>query len=71
MAGRTRLRQAVVVAADRLAAERALGHELGLHDPFYDPGIAHFGLTNAAFALGDTFLPPRCGGVGARSTCTG
>jgi hypothetical protein len=27
-----------------------------LHDPFYDPGIAHLGLTNAVFTVGDTFL---------------
>ena len=56
MTGRTRLRQAVIVAADQPAAERVLGTELGLHDPFYDPGIAHFGLTNAVFTVGDTFL---------------
>lgn len=56
MTGRTRLRQAVIVAADRPAAERALRAELGLHDPFHDPAIAHFGLTNAVFTVGDTFL---------------
>ena len=56
MTGRTRLRQAVIVAADQPAAERALGTELGLHSPFYDPGVAHFGLTNAVFTVGDTFL---------------
>ena len=29
---------------------------LGLGEPYADPGVAHFGLRNAVFALGDTFL---------------
>jgi hypothetical protein len=36
-------------------AER-LRDELGLGEPFADPGISQFGLCNAVFALGDTFL---------------
>jgi Glyoxalase-like domain len=51
-----RLRQAVLVAEqlERVAAE--LRAALGLHEPFRDPGVAAFGLTNAVFALGDCFL---------------
>src|SRR4051812_24290270 len=56
MTRRTRLRQAVIVAAHQPAPEPALGTQLGLHDPFYDPSIIHFGLTNAVFTVGDTFL---------------
>src|SRR5436309_2657557 len=51
-----RLRQAVLVAADLDAVSDRLRDELGLRDPFADPGVAEFGLRNAVFALGDTFL---------------
>ncbi len=51
-----RLRQAVIAATDLdLVVERLRG-ELELGEPFADPGVAHFGLRNAVFALGDTFL---------------
>jgi hypothetical protein len=30
--------------------------ELSLGEPYADPGVAHFGLRNAVFGLGDTFL---------------
>ena len=33
-----------------------LREELGLGEPFHDPGVGEFGLTNAVFALGDQFL---------------
>jgi hypothetical protein len=33
-----------------------LRDELGLGEPFADPGIKHFGLRNAVFCLGDSFL---------------
>jgi hypothetical protein len=33
-----------------------LREELGLGEPYRDPGVAHFGLANAVFAVGDTFL---------------
>jgi hypothetical protein len=51
-----RLRQAVVAAVDldRVAGE--LRERLGLGEPYADPGVGHFGLRNAVFALGDTFL---------------
>jgi hypothetical protein len=51
-----RLRQAVLVAADLDAVADRLRHELGLGEPFADPGVAEFGLRNAVFALGDGFL---------------
>jgi len=51
-----RLRQAVLVAADLDAVCDRLRDELGLREPFADPGVGEFGLRNAVFALGDTFL---------------
>lgn len=51
-----RLRQAVVAAVDLDAVAGELRERLRLHAPFADPGVAHFGLRNAVFALGDTFL---------------
>jgi hypothetical protein len=30
--------------------------ELGLSEPFHDPGVGVFGLENAVFSIGDTFL---------------
>jgi hypothetical protein len=51
-----RLRQAVVVVADLDAVAGRLRDELGLGEPFADPGVAEFGVRNAVFALGDTFL---------------
>lgn len=56
MTSSVRLRQAVL-AAPRLApiAER-LTQELRLPEPFHDPGVKEFGLENAVFPVGDTFL---------------
>src|ERR1700735_2390951 len=51
-----RLRQAVVVAKDLESVVGTLRDELALADPFSDPGVEYFGLRNAVFALGDTFL---------------
>ena len=51
-----RLRQVALVAADLDGACARIEDELGLHDPFRDPGVAEFGLTNAVYELGDTFL---------------
>ena len=55
-AGRVRLRQAVLVAAelDPLASE--LREALALGEPYRDPGVAEFGIVNAVFAIGDCFL---------------
>jgi Glyoxalase-like domain len=47
----------VVVAArdlDHTAAR--MQAELGLGEPFSDPGVDYFGLRNAVFALGDAFI---------------
>lgn len=33
-----------------------LRRELRLGEPYRDPAVAHFGLANAVFAIGDTFL---------------
>src|SRR5262245_2284864 len=51
-----RLRQAVLVAADfgRVCGE--LEAALPIRAPFNDPGVAEFGLRNAVYEVGDTFL---------------
>jgi hypothetical protein len=51
-----RLRQVALVAADLDVACARSEDELGLHDPFRDPGVAEFGLVNAVYEIGDTFL---------------
>jgi hypothetical protein len=51
-----RLRQAVVAAEELDAVVERLQQELGLGEPFSDPAVAFFGLRNAVFALGDSFL---------------
>ena len=43
-------------AADRRCDGRAPPDELGLGEPYNDPAVAYFGLANAVFAIGDTFL---------------
>ena len=51
-----RLRQVAVVAADCGQTARQLREAFGWSEPFHDPGVGHFGLTNAVFAAGDTFI---------------
>jgi hypothetical protein len=51
-----RLRQAVLVAAALDPVVAQLRSELGLGEPFVDPGVGLFGLRNAVMALGDCFL---------------
>ena len=51
-----RLRQAVVAASELDPVVERLRAELGLGEPFSDPAVAFFGLRNAVFALGDSFL---------------
>lgn len=51
-----RLRQAVVAATELEPTVERLQQELGLGEPFSDPAVGVFGLKNAVFALGDTFL---------------
>jgi hypothetical protein len=51
-----RLRQIAVVAADLDATARQFQETFGWADPFADPGVGQFGLANAVFAAGDTFV---------------
>ena len=51
-----RLRQAVVAAKELEPTVERLQAELDLGEPFSDPAVGWFGLRNAVFALGDTFL---------------
>jgi len=51
-----RLRQAVLVARDLAPVSERLRAELGLGEPFADPGVGAFGLENAVYAIGDGFL---------------
>ena len=55
-AARVRLRQAVLAARDLDAVSMRLREELSLGEPFADPGVGAFGLSNAVYAIGDTFL---------------
>jgi hypothetical protein len=67
---RVRLRQAVLVAGELEPVASALQRELGLGEPFRDPGVGEFGLENAVFAIGDCFLeviaPTRSGTAAGR-----
>jgi len=51
-----RLRQAVLVARDLAPVSDRLRSELGLGEPFADPGVGAFGLHNAVYAIGDGFI---------------
>jgi hypothetical protein len=51
-----RLRQVALVAGDCDATARLLQEEFEWPEPFHDPGVGRFGLTNAVFAAGDTFI---------------
>ncbi len=51
-----RLRQAVIAVGDLDRPVELLRSELGLGEPFADPAVEYFGLQNAVFAIGDTFL---------------
>jgi hypothetical protein len=51
-----RLRQAVLATRDLDGVSAQLRTTLGLKEPYADPGVELFGLRNAVFALGDTFL---------------
>lgn len=52
----TRLRQVALVARELDPVADQLQWELKLGEPFRDPGIDYFGLENAVFAVGDTFV---------------
>lgn len=51
-----RLRQAVLVAHDLAKVSAELETAIGVTKPFHDVGVGHFGLENAVYAIGDTFL---------------
>jgi hypothetical protein len=51
-----RLRQAVLAAGELDAVVASLTSVFGLGEPFADSGVGLFGLRNAVFAIGDTFL---------------
>jgi hypothetical protein len=50
------LRQVVVITNDFDTVTGAVERELGLSDPFIDPGVGEFGLENRVYAVGDCFL---------------
>jgi hypothetical protein len=51
-----RLRQVALVARDCEQVSGELRAAFGWAEPFHDPGVGRFGLTNAVFAAGDTFV---------------
>ncbi len=51
-----RLRQVALVARDCGQVAGELRRAFGWPPPFHDPGVGRFGLTNAVFAVGDTFV---------------
>ena len=51
-----RLRQVALVARDCGRVAAGLGRAFGWARPFCDPGVGRFGLANAVFAVGDTFV---------------
>ena len=51
-----RLRQVALVARDCDQVAGELDRAFGWPPPFHDPGVGQFGLTNAVFAAGDTFV---------------
>lgn len=51
-----RLRQIALVAADLAPVEREIEQKLGVELCFRDTGVAHFGLQNALYPIGDKLL---------------
>jgi glyoxalase-like protein len=51
-----RLRQVALVARDCGHVAGELRRVFGWPPPFHDPGVGQFGLTNAVFEVGDTFV---------------
>lgn len=56
MFGWPRLRQVALVAADCELIVGQLRAAFGWPEPYSDPGVGQFGLANAVFAAGDTFV---------------
>jgi len=54
--GYFRLRQIALVASDLATTERQIADVLGLEICYRDTGVAKYGLHNALFAMGSTFL---------------
>jgi len=51
-----RLRQVALVTSDCEKVASELRQAFDWPQPFHDPGVGQFGLTNAVFAVGDTFI---------------
>ena len=51
-----RIRQIALVGEDLAAAKADIVDVLGLGGDYADPGVGHFGLHNAVWPIGDTFL---------------
>lgn len=51
-----RLRQVALACRDLEPVAGELRSTLGLDEPFHDPVVGEFGLANAVFAVGDTFI---------------
>jgi len=51
-----RMRQVALVVTDCEGTARQLRETFSWPEPFHDPGVGQFGLTNAVFAVGDTFV---------------
>ena len=51
-----RLRQVVLAARTLAPVAEELEAAIGVSDPYRDAGVGHFGLENAVYALGDTFI---------------
>ncbi len=55
-----KLRQIALVAAELQPIASTLQEVFGLADAYDDPGVGEFGLCNAVFPIGDTFLEVVC-----------
>jgi hypothetical protein len=51
-----RIRQVVLAAADLAAVTGEIERELDVREPFRDEGVGHFGLRNAVYSVGGSFL---------------
>src|SRR4051794_8261115 len=51
-----RVRQVVLAAADLDEVTAEIERELAVAPPFRDDGVGHFGLRNAVYSLGDSFI---------------
>jgi len=51
-----RLRQVALAVTDCESTASRLQETFSWTEPFHDPGVGRFGLTNAVFAVGDTFV---------------